>query len=153
MRLYHSETFDISFIEAQNLLHLQCQGDVSSDVSSEECKAGFLLAVQNARKNQVKNWLLDFRLVEQITDETLSWIQVQVFPQLMAYLGPANYLALVVSEPLYQAMLNEYGYAGLQTYNSFIILNIFTAPETAVAWLQACTAVSSEPQEPMPSVK
>ncbi|WP_245539609.1 hypothetical protein [Pontibacter roseus] len=94
-----------------------------------------MLALEYARRHRVKQWLLDVRQIGELSEEEETWVQLQLFPQIMMYLGADNYIAVVLSERCYAQRVNESGLLGLKSYNSFIIMNTFCHLEDAVAWL------------------
>ncbi len=133
MQVFKSDSLNISYDETQDRLFLQCHGEINSN----EFREGHLQALRFAREHQVKQWLLDFREIGQLNDEEETWVQVQLFPQIMMSLGTDNYVAIVVDDSCYQKMLSEAGNYGLQSYNSFIIFNTFNDLEAAKQWLRS----------------
>ncbi|WP_242928309.1 hypothetical protein [Pontibacter vulgaris] len=123
---------EASFDETQERIFLQCRGAVNS----EEFREGHLQALRFAKAHNLKQWLLDYRSIGELSEEEESWVQVQLFPQIMMSLGSDNYVAIVVAENCYQRMLNEAGSYGLQSYNSFVIFSTFCDIEEAKAWLK-----------------
>lgn len=110
--------------------------------NSADFRQGLLLALRHATTNGVKQWLLDFRAIGELSEEEDTWIQVQLFPQLMISLGYDNYMAIVVEEGCYTRLLHEFGRLGLKSYNSYIVINTFWEIEQAQLWLdQAASPV------------
>lgn len=112
-------------------------------LNSEEFRVGLLRALQYAREHQIKQWLLDLREIGELNEEEETWVQVQLFPQIMMHLGTANYVAFVVDESCYTHLVHESGLLGLKSYNSFIIINTFCDIESALAWLDKKQAKSA----------
>lgn len=129
MELYTSDTCVVGY-EADRL-ELQC----NRALASEEFREGMLRALRFARERSVKLWLLDLRNIGQLSEEEETWVQVQLFPQIMMHLGTGNHVAVVVDERCYQDMVSESGLLGLKSYNSFIIINTFCDKQQAIDWL------------------
>jgi hypothetical protein len=129
MEVYKSDSCVVE--HSNSRLTLQCK----KRMDSEEFRAGFMKALRYARDNDTKQWLLDLREIGKLSEEEETWVQVQLFPQIMMHLGTGNYLAVVVDERCYDDMLSESGLLGLRSYNSFIIINTFCQLTDAVAWL------------------
>ena len=131
MEVYRKKSIDIEHRVAEGRLILRCL----HSLDSEEFREGLLKALQYARQFRIKQWLLDLREIGKLSEEEETWVQVQLFPQIMMHLGTDNYVAVVVDEGCYESMVDESGLLGLKSYNSFIILNTFSNVEDAVAWL------------------
>lgn len=130
MEVYKSESCVVEHIEEH--LSLRC----SKVLHSGEFREGLLKALQYARDNQIKKWLLDLREIGKLSEAEETWVQVQLFPQIMMHLGMDNYVAVVMDERCYANIVNESGLLGLKSYNSFIIINTFYQMEDAVTWLE-----------------
>lgn len=120
-------------------LVLKCgHGMQSSDF--REC---LMKALRYAREHAIKQWLFDVRQIGKLSEDEETWVQAQLFPQIMMYLGTDNYVAVVVDEQCYNDMVNDAGPLGLKSYNTFVIINTFCRVEEAQAWLDlkpsACT--------------
>jgi hypothetical protein len=129
MELYKSDSCVVEHVGERLLL--QC-GRI---MQSNEFRTGLLMALKYAKENQIKQWLLDLREIGQLSDEEETWVQVQLFPQIMMHLGTGNYVAVVVDERCYNGMVSESGLLGLKSYNSFIIINNFCHMHEAIDWL------------------
>ncbi|MFD2245171.1 hypothetical protein [Pontibacter ruber] len=133
MEVYKTDSFEVDY-DPQERLFLQCH----AMPDSQEFRRGLLVALEFAKSHQVKQWLLDFREIGELNEQEETWIQVQLFPQIMMSLGMDNYMAVVVSEKCYDYLLKEAGLLGLKSYNSFIIINYFFDLAEASAWLDSC---------------
>jgi hypothetical protein len=133
MRVYSTDSLEVSFKETQQRLYLQCSGNFNSD----EFRASLLSALQFAEENHVKQWLLDYRAIGALDEKEETWLHTHLFPRIMMTLGTDNYVAVVLSERCYQVLLKEAGLFGLQSYNSFIIMNTFANASDAAGWLDA----------------
>jgi hypothetical protein len=131
MEVYRKNSIAIEHGVAEGRLVLRCL----HALDSEEFREGLLKALQYARQFHIKQWLLDLREIGKLSEEEETWVQVQLFPQIMMHLGTDNYVAVVVDEGCYESMVVESGLLGLKSYNSFIILNTFSNVEDATAWL------------------
>lgn len=129
MGLFNSDTCDV--VHIGDSLVLQCHGIMHT----AEFRKGLLQALRFARENHVKKWLLDLRQIGKLREEEETWVQVQLFPQIMMHLGTGNHMAVVVDERCYHDMLDESGLMGLKSYNSFIIINTFCQLQEAFDWL------------------
>jgi hypothetical protein len=131
MRVYSTGSLEVSFEEIQQRLYLQCNGNFNS----EEFRSSLLSALQFAEEHHVKQWLLDYRAIGALDEKEDTWLQTHLFPRIMMTLGTDNYVAIVLSERCYQVLLKEAGLFGLQSYNSFIIMNTFANASDAAEWL------------------
>lgn len=129
MKLYQSDTLVVE--STCDRLVLRCNGRMKSD----QFREGLMKALRFAREHHLKQWLLDFREIGKLNEEEEAWVQVQLFPQIMMHLGMDNHVAVVVDENCYHDMVSESGLLGLQSYNSFIIINTFCQLPEAIAWL------------------
>jgi hypothetical protein len=129
MDVFKSDTCLVEHTEGRLLL--RCRKVLNSD----EFREGLLLALQYAREHHIKKWLLDLREIGKLGDAEETWVQVQLFPQIMMHLGMDNYVAVVMDERCYANMVDETGLLGLKTYNSFIIINTFYQLQDAADWL------------------
>lgn len=96
-----------------------------------------MAALQFAGEHHVKQWLLDYRAIGALDEVEETWLHTHLFPRIMMTMGTDNYVAIVLSERCYQTLLNEAGLFGLQSFNSFIIINTFSQTSDAVAWLNS----------------
>ncbi|GAB3196366.1 hypothetical protein ABID22_002947 [Pontibacter aydingkolensis] len=131
MLIYNSDSFKAEFDQEQGWLHFTC----SKRLQFIEFKEGMKQALACAEENKVKRWLLDAREIGCLNEEEETWLQSCMFPKIMSSLGTNNYVAVVLSERCYHALLMEAGRFGLKSYNSFIIMNTFCEPEDALSWL------------------
>ncbi|PKV75762.1 hypothetical protein [Pontibacter ramchanderi] len=129
MEFYKSETCEVGFVADRLELRY------NRNLRSEDFRGGLLKALERAREHQIKLWLFDLRNIGRLSDEEETWLQVQIFPQIMMYLGTGNHVALVVDERCYDDMIKESGLLGLKSYNSFIIINTFCDLQHAIDWL------------------
>ncbi|WP_246000407.1 hypothetical protein [Pontibacter diazotrophicus] len=93
--------------------------------------------MQFASDYHVKQWLLDYRAIGALSEEEETWLHTHLYPRIMMTMGTDNYVAIVLSDKCYQALLSEAGLYGLQSFNSFIIMNTFSQTSDAVAWLDS----------------
>lgn len=133
MEVYSTNSVTVKYVQAQGRLLLQCCGHFSSS----EFRESLLVALQFASDNHVKQWLLDYRAIGALSEEEETWLHTHLFPRIMMTMGTDNYVAIVLSEKCYQALLSEAGLYGLQSFNSFIIMNTFSQTSDAVAWLDS----------------
>lgn len=131
MEVYSTSSLTVGFDETQGRLYLQCY----KYFNSREFRESLLAALQFAEEYHVKQWLLDYRAIGALDEEEETWLHTHLFPRLMMTMGTDNYVAIVLSERCYQTLLNEAGLFGLQSFNSFIIMNTFSTPADAIAWL------------------
>lgn len=102
---------------------------------AEDFTKGPLAALAFAKEHHIKLWLFDLRQIGRFSENEETWLQSQLFPQIMMHLGTGNHVALVVDERCYDDMIKESGLLGLKSYNSFIIINTFCDLQVAVEWL------------------
>ncbi len=129
MELYTSDTCEVGYVADR--LELQC----NRLLIPKEFREGMLCALRFAREHGVKQWLLDLRHIGRLSEEEETWVQVQLFPQIMMHLGTGNHVAVVMDERCYKDMVSESGLLGLKSYNSFIIINTFCDRQEAIHWL------------------
>ena len=132
MRVYSTESLEVSFNEEQQRLYLQCNGNFDS----AEFRSSLLTSLQFAEAHHVKQWLLDYRAIGALDEAEETWLHTHLFPRIMMTMGTDNLVAVVLSEKCYQLLLKEAGLFGLQSYNSFIIMNTFANTTDAAAWLE-----------------
>ncbi|MEJ8802018.1 hypothetical protein [Pontibacter sp. H249] len=130
MFVYSSDSFNVGYDQKQ--LVLTC----AKRLDFEEFKEGLVSALLFAENYNVKRWLFDVRNIGSLSEEEETWLQSYMFPQIMVTLGTKNYIAVVLSEKCYSALLLQAGKYGLRSYNSFIIMNTFSDTETALSWLK-----------------
>ena len=133
MEVYITNSLEVSYDAAQGRLNLQCKGFFNS----REFRESLLAGLQFADEHQVKQWLLDYRSIGALNEEEEFWLHTHLFPRIMMTMGTDNHVAIVLSEKCYQTLLREAGLFGLQSYNSFIIINTFSNTSDAVGWLNA----------------
>lgn len=131
MKVYSKSPLVVSFNEAQGRLQLACSGSFGS----QDFRESLLAALQFAEEHHVKQWLLDYTAIGSLGEAEENWLHTHLFPRLMMTMGAGNYVAIVLSERCYQALLREAGLSGLQSYNSFIIINTFSNAHLAMDWL------------------
>ena len=131
MEVYSTLSVEVKFDEAGGRLHLVC----SRNFNALEFRKSLLAALRFAEAHRVKQWLLDYTAIGTLDDAEENWLHTHLFPRIMMTMGTDNHVAVVLSETCYQALLNEAGLFGLQSYNSFIIINTFCDAERATAWL------------------
>lgn len=131
MILYATSSLEITCNRQERRLYLRCL----TALSSVEFKQGLEQALYFAEKHQIKQWLLDLHTIGTLNEEEEIWLHQHIFPRIMMNLGTENYVAMVLSEKCYLALLHEAGKFGLQSYNEFIIINSFFDVESAVRWL------------------
>ena len=120
MMLYSSETLVVEVPADKDWVCVVC----TAACNYSSFKAGMLEALAYVKQHGIDSWLLDFRCIDHLGEEEETWLQVQLFPQLIM-LGHEHYFAVVVSEKCYNNLLQEVGAYGLRSYNSFIIINTF----------------------------
>jgi len=133
MRVYSTGLLEVLFDTAQGRLHLQCLGKFNS----VEFRDSLLAALQFAEENHIKHWLLDFSAIGNLNEAEENWLHTHLFPRIMMTMGTGNHIAIVLSDRSYQALLSEAGLFGLQSYNAFIIINMFAHAAEASAWLNS----------------
>lgn len=133
MEVYSTNSLEVVYDEAQDRLYLECK----CFFSSKEFRESLFSALQFAEEHYVKQWLLDYRSIGALNEEEETWLHTHLFPRIMMTMGTDNHVAIVLSERCYQTLLNEAGLLGLQSYNSFIILNTFSNTSDAVGWLSS----------------
>ncbi|EJF11531.1 MULTISPECIES: hypothetical protein [Pontibacter] len=129
MELFKSDTCTVDYVEDRLMVQY------NRTMQAEEFREGLLEAFRFAMKHHVKQWLFDLRNIGKLSEEEETWLQVQLFPQIMMHLGTGNHVALVVDENCYHDMIKESGLLGLKSYNSFIIINTFCDIQDAINWL------------------
>lgn len=129
--MHSTKSLEVVFDEAQRRLQLICDGDFSSG----EFRDILLSALHFAEEHHIKQWLLDCSAIGSLNEEAETWLDNHLFPRIMMTMGTENYIAIVLSEKCYQALLKEAGVYGLQSYNSYIIINTFSRTDEAIAWL------------------
>ncbi|WP_162054763.1 hypothetical protein [Pontibacter pamirensis] len=133
MEVYSTSSVAVKYVQGQGRLYLQCCGNFNS----REFRESLLVALQFAADYHVKQWLLDYRAIGALSEEEETWLHTHLFPRIMMTMGTDNYVAVVLAEKCYQALLSEAGLYGLQSFNSFIIMNTFSQTSDAVAWLDS----------------
>lgn len=133
MLIYSSESFLVKYNQLQDTLMLDCL----KTLHLNEFKEGMDEALLFATGNQVKRWVLNVKNIGNLEEEQESWLQYHLYPQLMSSLGADNFIAVVLSDQCYEALLVEAGRLGLKSYNTFIKLNTFHAEEDALQWLSS----------------
>jgi hypothetical protein len=131
MRVYSTDSIKVIFNDVQQRLNLQCNGKFDSAAF----RSSLLASLQFAEENHIKQWLLDYREIGALDEAEETWLHTHLFPRIMMTMGTDNYVAVVLSERCYQALLKEAGLLGMQSYNSFIIMNTFSDTTDAAAWL------------------
>ena len=131
MLIYNSESFLVKYNQVQDTIMLDCL----KKLHLNEFKEGMDEALLYATGHQIKRWVLNVEKIGNLEEEQESWLQYHLYPQLMGSLGADNFIAVVLSEKCYHALLVESGRLGLKSYNTFIKLNTFHAEEDALLWL------------------
>lgn len=131
MKVYSTNSLEVMSDEAQGRLHLICSGSFSST----DFRDSLLAALQFAGEHHVKQWLLDYTAIGALDETEETWLHTHLFPRIMMTMGTDNYVAIVLSERCYQTLLGDVGLFGLQSCNSFIIINTFPHTEQALVWL------------------
>ncbi len=131
MILCKNSTLEVIFDPVQVRLCVACGHSFQSD----DFRNSLLEALAFARKYQVKHWLLDLRAIGELSEADETWVYAQLFPEIMMQLGTGNYMAMLLSQPCYERLLEETGQNGLTSMNSFVILRNFYDPAEAAAWL------------------
>ncbi len=139
MLIYQSDIIRVHYQEAKKQIELTCTGNINS----KDLKTCYRKALSFAKKNKVKHWLFDFSGHYQLSEEDQKWLDTSFFPNLMIALGPDNYIGMVVPKLTYKRMLEESGFVGLQTYNSFIKMNTFCSSPKATRWLGTQTSTDN----------
>src|SRR5690606_36222945 len=111
MLIYNTESFSVKYDSQQNWLHLYC----SEKLHAGKFKEGLVSALDYAEQKQLKRWLLDFRVIGSLDEQEEVWLQGYFYPLLMGALGTNNFVAVVVSEKCYDALLLEAGKFGLRS--------------------------------------
>lgn len=136
MELYKTISLEIFCDETRRRLFLRCL----EQLSPKEFREGLLEALHCAERHHIKQWLLDLREIGELDEEEEVWLQRYFFPSIMAKLGAANYVAMVLSEKCYNMLLHEAGKYGLQSYNEVIIIKNFCHLQEAERWLDTKAA-------------
>lgn len=131
MKVYSTKALEVVFDAAQGRLHLACSGRFNS----EDFRDSLLAALQFAEEHHAKQWLMDYTAIGNLAETEQNWLHTHLFPRIMMTMGTGNYVAVVLSERCYQTLLSEAGLFGLQSYNSYIIINTFCDANLAIAWL------------------
>lgn len=131
MKVFGTISMEVLYDEAQKRLQLEC----SRNFPSKDFRDSLLVALRFAEEHHVKQWLLDYTAIGTLNEKEEKWLHTHLFPRIMMTMGTGNYVAIVLSEKCYQALLREAGVLGLQSYNAYIIINTFSHPDHAVAWL------------------
>ena len=132
MKVYSTSMLEVVFDAAQGRLHLIC----ISKFSSQDFRDSLLAALQFAEDHHVKQWLIDYTAIGNLEEAEQNWLHTHLFPRMMMTMGTGNYVAVILSERCYQALLREAGIFGLQSYNSYIIINTFSDADLATVWLR-----------------
>ena len=132
MKVYSASLLEVEFDAAQGRMHLICK----SNFRSQDFRDSLLAALQFAEKHHAKQWLIDYTAIGNLEEEEQKWLHTQLFPRMMMTMGTGNYVAVVLSNRSYEALLREAGVLGLQSYNSYIIINTFCDADQATAWLR-----------------
>lgn len=129
MKLYSSQSCQVEHIAER--LEIMC----SPGLESRAFRYSMMKALRYARSHMIKQWLYDLRSIGRLSEEEETWVQVQLYPQMMLHMGANNHVALVIEVRDYQEMVQELGISGLESCNSFIIMNTFCDKQEAVDWL------------------
>lgn len=120
----------ITLLPESELLWIECL----ETLDSEDFKKGLQKALELAKANGVRQWLLDARKIGELSDTDESWVQADFFPHLMEK-DSTCYIAMIIATNCYDRMLQENGWFGLKSYNSFIQINTFYNLLDAENWL------------------
>ncbi|RAU81936.1 hypothetical protein [Pontibacter arcticus] len=130
---YNAESIEVTCNTEQKRIFIR----IISAFTTDDFKRSLLQALECAKANHIKEWLLDFKAIGKLEEEEEAWIYSTFFPQLMIQLGSDNFMAMLLSESCYQHLLAEVGKLGLMSCNTFIKFNNFCEEQEALAWLDA----------------
>lgn len=132
MTVYNSDSLVITLHPDSKQIWVECL----ASLDSEGFKKGLLNALELAKAHDVRQWLIDARKIGELSDAEESWVQINFFPQLMNDKSTCC-MAMVISNNCYDRMLQENGWFGLKSYNTFIKINTFYNVQDAENWLQS----------------
>jgi hypothetical protein len=132
MPVYHTKSLQINLIPDLAQIWVVCL----DTIDSEDFKNCLTHALEIAKTNNIRQWGIDARNIGELSDTDERWIQTEFFPYLMDK-DSTCYIAMVVSPKCYDRMLQENGWFGLKSYNSFIKINTFYNIQDAETWLQS----------------
>jgi hypothetical protein len=130
MTVYKTDSLFITLHHGSKQLWVECL----ETLDTESFKKGLLKALELAKSHNIRQWLIDARKIGELSDAEESWVQTNFFPQLMDN-SITCYMAMVISHNCYDRMLQENGWFGLKSYNSFIKINTFYNLHDAENWL------------------
>lgn len=130
MTVYKNNSLQINLCSDKGQISVECL----ASVDSEEFKNGLVRALELAKQNHVRQWLIDARRIGELPEADESWINTDFFPQLMDK-NSTCFIAMVISDACYIRMIQKNGWFGLKSYNSFIKINTFYNMQDAENWL------------------
>lgn len=135
MTVYKTDSLVITLHTELKQIWIECL----KTLDTEGFKNGLLRALELAKSHDVRQWLIDARKIGELSDAEESWVQINFFPRLMDNRNTC-YMAMVISNNCYDRMLQENGWFGLKSYNSFIKINTFYSLQDAENWLHSHTS-------------
>jgi len=142
MTVHNTNTLDITLSPDADQITIACK----ERLDSEDFKCGLLKSLQLAKANGVRQWLIDARRIGELSETDEEWVQTAFFPQLMQE-DSTCYIAMVIAPNCYDRMLQENGWFGLKSYNSFIKINTFYNLQDADNWLRSHTSPSASKED------
>ena len=136
MRVFNLNNISTSHNSEKNILHLQLNGQIPH----HKIVKAFSDVLRFAYKRKIKKWILDLSRIEPLSEKSESWFNTNLYPNMMIRFGPKNYIGFVLPQEEYNRRLNESGLQGLQSYNSYIIINTFTSSDQAFKWIETCNS-------------
>lgn len=137
MTVYKTNSLVITLNPESKQIWIECL----ESLDTESFKTGLLKALDLAKLHGVRQWLIDARRIGELSDAEECWVQINFFPQLMDS-ETTCYMAMVISNNCYDRMLQENGWFGLKSYNTFIKINTFYSLQDAENWLHSHTSDS-----------
>lgn len=132
MTVYKTTSLHITLHPNSNQIWIECL----ETMDSADLKKGLQKALELAETNEVRQWLIDARRIGELSETDEGWVQTNFFPHLMDE-NSTCYIAMVVATNCYDRMLQENGWFGLKSYNSFIQINTFYNLLDAENWLHS----------------
>ena len=124
--------FSVCFEPANSLIRIIWQGEVSE----QELKEGYELALETLRENPVKRLLIDQSRRKLQMQESPEQLFETLFNEALKLIGHTFFLALVVSKEEYFLTDEASRFCHYEIpVNNFVIRECFLTKEEAEAWL------------------
>lgn len=134
MTVYTTKSLIITLHPSTKQIWVECL----ENLDAEGFRQGLLNALDQAKSHNIKKWLIDARKIGELSEAEESWVQTVFFPQVMDS-DSTCYMAMLISTNCYDRMLQENGWFGLKSYNTFIRINTFYNLKDAENWLDSHT--------------